>query len=157
MKRSKAIAIKVHKFIELHDLRLMGYKFAGIVKGYANLIDREAKEGKLMNWKQREILHQDPLIRVCLDHMVRVCGGNTDFGCSPGYGILYAIIEEGMEEICPVRMVRLKDIRPDKQENNQPGNDIYADTPYDGGEKVHHEKDWLFLNCNINDLEDENA
>jgi len=157
MSKSHKVAVKIHNMIELNDLREIAYKFAGIIKSYANIIEKEAKEEKILNWKQKELLHQDPLIRVCLDHMVRISGGTTDFGVAPGYGLLFAMIDEGMQEPCPVRSSRLKDIRPDKQENNQPGNDIYADDPYDGGQKVHNERDWLFLNCSINDLEDRDA
>lgn len=150
---SYSVALKVHKFVKLTAISDMSQPFHEIVCEYSRVIVNDPAIRGTMKWRLKEILSQDPLIRVCIDHMIMVAGGITKWGGDPGYVVLQDMIYEGTREPCMVRTTRDKDDDPASEKQYKPGDDLYEDTPYDGGEHVTSENSWLFLNCDPDTME----
>lgn len=150
----------VHDLLKLTSIGAMAKPFMEIVHEYSHVIANDPALQGTMKWRMKEIMNQDPMIRVCIDHMIMTAGGISKWGEDPGYLVIENMVFKKEEEPCVGRRTRVKDdMKFDKVETEQdlrPGDDLYVDCPYEGGQVEGHitnERAFLYLNCDIDDLE----
>ena len=131
MKSPRQIAFMVHDLLQLNSIALMAKPFMEIVHAYSHVIANDPALQGTMKWRMKEIMNQDPMIRVCIDHMIMTAGGITKWGEDPGYLVIENMVFMKEEEPSVGRRTRVKDDinfdEVDEKVQTKPGDDLYAD------------------------------